>query len=154
MSNALQKLPQTALITKPTACWKCHALRIPLKQFVSLNFSTLDLPKLRLTRFGKPTNRLSFKTRIDSNFVAVHALWKPVNFENSFSANSKQMQSFQSDFAPNWLTSRNPKTQLRQPLKTRIGKQCWFAEKPERIVDGRKKKPQTTDFICFKLTPC
>ncbi|AYF15502.1 hypothetical protein FORC72_1771 [Vibrio parahaemolyticus] len=49
-------------------------MRIPLKQFVSLNFSTLDLPKLRLNQFGKPTNHLRFETRIESNFVAVHAI--------------------------------------------------------------------------------
>ncbi|EOU2464922.1 hypothetical protein ACNTOD_003924, partial [Vibrio navarrensis] len=73
-----------------------------------------DLPKLRLTRFGKPTNHLSIKTRIDSNFVAFHAILKPVNFDNSFSENSKRKQNFQSDFAPNSLTSRNPKIQLRQ----------------------------------------
>ncbi|EQM49548.1 hypothetical protein D051_3996 [Vibrio parahaemolyticus VPCR-2010] len=47
-------------------------MRIPLKQFVSLNFSTLGLPKLRLTRFGKLANNLSFKTRTGSNFVAFH----------------------------------------------------------------------------------
>ncbi|MBE4579611.1 hypothetical protein BOO30_19120 [Vibrio navarrensis] len=67
---------------------------------------------------------MSFETRIDSNFVAVHAIRKPENFENSFSENSKRKQNFQSDFAPNWLTSRKPKTQVRQLLKTRIGKQC------------------------------
>ncbi|MBE3667259.1 hypothetical protein BOO30_19005 [Vibrio navarrensis] len=67
---------------------------------------------------------MSFKTRNDSNIVAVHAIRKPKNFENSFSENSKQKQNFQSDFAPHWLTSRNPKTQLRQLLKTCIGKQC------------------------------
>ena len=152
MSNALRKLPHAALITKLTACWKCHALRIPLKQFVSLNFNALDFPNLRLTRFRKLANHLRFKTRIDSNFVAFHAILKPVNFDNSFSENSKRKQNFQSDFAPNWLTSRNPKTQLRQLIKTCAGKQCWFAEKPERIADGRKNKQQTIDFYCFKLT--
>ena len=109
MSNALPELPHTDWITKPTACQKCHALRIPLKQFVSLNFNALDLPNLRWTRFRKPPNHLSFKTRNDSNFVAVHALWKSVNFENSFSENSKRTQNCQSDFAANWLTSRPPK---------------------------------------------
>ncbi|WP_196387756.1 MULTISPECIES: hypothetical protein [Vibrio] len=93
------------------------------------------------------------KTRIDSNFVAIHLLWKPVNFENSLPENSKRKQNFQSDFAPNWLTSSNPKIQLRQPLKTRVGKQCRFAEKPEQIAKGRKNKQQTIDFYCFKLTP-
>ncbi|WP_229651788.1 hypothetical protein, partial [Vibrio parahaemolyticus] len=96
----------------------------PLKQFVSLNFSTLDLSKLRLTLFGFLTNHLSFKTRIDSNFVAFHAIWIPENFNKSLSENSKRKQNFQSGFAPNWLTSRNPKTQLRQQLKTRVIKQC------------------------------
>ncbi|KYN87684.1 hypothetical protein ATY36_02980 [Vibrio cidicii] len=95
-----------------------------LEQFVSLNFSTLNLTNLRLTRFGKPTNHLRFKTRNDSNFVAFHAIWKPKNFDKSLSENSKRKQNFQSDFAPNLLTSRNPKIQLRQQLKTRIGKQC------------------------------
>ncbi|WP_039438290.1 hypothetical protein, partial [Vibrio navarrensis] len=50
---------------------------------------TLDLPKLRLTLFGFLTNHLSFKTRIDSNFVAFHAIWKPENFNKSLSENSK-----------------------------------------------------------------
>ncbi|KYN24691.1 hypothetical protein AUQ44_02045 [Vibrio cidicii] len=71
-----------------------------LEQFVSLNFSTLDFPSLRLNRFGKPTNRLSFKTRIYSNFVTFHAIWKAENFDKSLSENSKGMQNFQSDFAP------------------------------------------------------
>ncbi|WP_193154517.1 hypothetical protein [Vibrio navarrensis] len=84
---------------------------------------------------------MSFKTRNNSKFVAFHAILKPENFDRSFSANSKQMQNFQSDFAPNWLTSRNPKTPLRQPLETHVDKQCGFAEKPERIAKGRKKKP-------------
>ncbi|WP_212590326.1 hypothetical protein, partial [Vibrio cidicii] len=88
------------------------------------NFSTLDLPSLRLNRFGKPTNHLSFETRIGSNFVAFHAIWKTENFEKSLSENSKRKRHFQSDFAPNWLTSRKSKTQVRQLLKTRIGKQC------------------------------
>ncbi len=154
MSNALRKLQHTNLTAKFTACQKCHALRIPLKQFVSLNFSTLDLPNLRLNRFEKPTNHLSFETRIGSNFGAFHAIWKPGIFDKPLSENSKQKQNFQSGFAPNWLTSRNPKTPLRQLLKICVGKQCGFAEKPERIADGRKKKPQTIDFQCFKLTPC
>ena len=154
MSNALQKLPHTNLITKLTACWKCHALRIPLKQFVSLNFNTLDLLSPRLTWFEKPENHLSFETRNGSNFVAVHAIRKPKNFENSFSENSKRKQNFQSDFAPNWLTSCSHKTQLRQQLKIHVGKQCWFAEKPERTAKGRKNRLQTIDFNCFKLTPC
>ncbi|WP_252973599.1 hypothetical protein [Vibrio navarrensis] len=120
-------------------------MRIPLKQFVSLNFSTLDLPSLRLNRFGKPTNHLSFESRIGSKFVAFHAIWKPENFNKSLSENSKRMQNFQSDFTPLWLTSSNPKIQLRQQLKTRIDKQCRFAEKPEQIAKG-KKRPQPTDF--------
>ncbi|MBE4579675.1 hypothetical protein BOO32_19400, partial [Vibrio navarrensis] len=49
---------------------------------------------------------------------------KPVNFENSSSENSKRKQNFQSDFEPSLLTSRNPKTPLRQRLKTCVGKQC------------------------------
>ncbi|HIH0900821.1 TPA: hypothetical protein ACYHPJ_003011 [Vibrio cholerae] len=72
--------------------------------------------------------------------------WKPVNFDKSLSENSKRKQNFQSDFAASWLTSRNPKAQLRQLLKACVGKQCRFAEKPERITKGRKKKTQTTDF--------
>ncbi|EPJ2218389.1 hypothetical protein ACTFUH_003520, partial [Vibrio cholerae] len=75
---------------------------------------------------------------------------KPVNFENSFSENSKRKQNFQSDLAPNLPTSRSPKTQLRQQLKTRVGKQCRFAEKPERMARGRKKRLQPIDFYCFK----
>ncbi|EPN8463171.1 hypothetical protein ACT31I_003980, partial [Vibrio cidicii] len=60
----------------------------------------------------KSTKRLSLKTRIDSNFVAVHLLWKPVNFEKSLPENSKRKQNFQSDFAPNWLTSVEPKNAI------------------------------------------
>ncbi|MBG0761938.1 hypothetical protein BOO22_21305 [Vibrio cidicii] len=48
----------------------------------------------------------------------------PENFDKSFSEKSKRKQNFQSDFAPNSLTSCNPKIQLRQQLKTRIVKQC------------------------------
>ncbi|WP_391857291.1 hypothetical protein, partial [Vibrio cidicii] len=70
-------------------------------QFVSLNFSTLDLPSLRLTRFRKPANCLSFKTRIDSNFVAFHVIRKSENFDKSLSENSKRKQNCQSDFAAN-----------------------------------------------------
>ncbi|KGK15101.1 hypothetical protein DC58_04410 [Vibrio navarrensis] len=65
---------------------------------------------------------MSFETRIASNFVALHAIWKPENFDKSLSENSKRKQNYQSDFAPNLLASRNPKTQLRQPLKTCIDK--------------------------------
>ncbi|MBE4575765.1 hypothetical protein BOO36_18360 [Vibrio navarrensis] len=64
---------------------------------------------------------------------------KPVNFDKSLSENSERKKNCLSDFAPNWLTSRNPKIQLRQRLKTRIGKQYRFAEKPERMAKGRKK---------------
>ncbi|EPR4994990.1 hypothetical protein ACU6DI_004083, partial [Vibrio navarrensis] len=64
----------------------------------------------------------------------------------SLSENSKRKQNFQSDFAANWRTSRSPKTQLRQLFETHVDKQCGFAEEPERIAKGRKKKPQTIDF--------
>ncbi|MBE4583299.1 hypothetical protein BOO90_19340 [Vibrio navarrensis] len=67
---------------------------------------------------------MSFETRIGSNFVAFHAIWKPGNFDKSLSENSERTQNSQSDFAPNWLTSRIPKIQLRQLLKTRVDKQC------------------------------
>ncbi|MBE3654949.1 hypothetical protein BOO93_20235 [Vibrio navarrensis] len=65
------------------------------------------------------------------------------------------MQNFQSDFAANWLTSCNPKPQLRQPLETHVDKQCEFADKTERIAKGQRKKEknQPIDFNCFKLTP-
>ncbi|WP_391857489.1 hypothetical protein, partial [Vibrio cidicii] len=75
---------------------------------------------------------------------------KPVNFVASSLENSKRKQNRQSDFEPSLLTSRNSKTPLRQLLKTCVGKQCRFAEKPEQIAKGRKKRPQTTDFYCFK----
>ncbi|EIZ4627457.1 hypothetical protein MPV88_004413 [Vibrio vulnificus] len=96
---------------------------------------------------------MSFETRIDSNFVAFHAILKPVNFDKSLSGNSKRKQNFQNNFAANLLTSRKPKTQLRQQFKNHVGKQCRFAEKPERTAKGRKNRLQPVDFYCFKLTP-
>ncbi|EGQ96023.1 hypothetical protein VCHE40_3210 [Vibrio cholerae HE-40] len=60
MSNALQKRPHTNLITKLTACQKCHALRIPLKQFVSLNFSTLRLTKPEINPIWETNKPLEF----------------------------------------------------------------------------------------------
>ncbi|MBE4598504.1 hypothetical protein BOO30_19325, partial [Vibrio navarrensis] len=53
--------------------------------------------------------------------------------------NSKLKQNLQSDFAPNWRTSRSPKTQLRQLFETHVDKQCGFAVAPERMAEGRKK---------------
>ncbi len=54
MSNAIQKLPHSALIPEDTAYQKCHALRITLKQLVS----TLPVKPLAHAKILKYSTKL------------------------------------------------------------------------------------------------
>ncbi|MBE4590640.1 hypothetical protein BOO33_18150 [Vibrio navarrensis] len=60
--------------------------------------------------------------------MAFHAIWKPENFDNSLSKNSKRKLNFQSDFAPKLALANN-------------------ADLPKNLNEWPRKKEKTNQLI-------